>query len=423
MFKSIAAFFMSIIIMIVNAFTPSVPPAKSDSELVELGNICRDYTLGDKLYVLDSATFKSTEERHFAIGLQGVVAKSNPCIFIVTNEICNDYIEIIENSGVEIIRNDNNGNKWTVETLLAEFKSYVADSGYVLYRKSEKAEGLNAATNLAAIYGWLPVPEELEQLAIENGLVLKEDFSDDDYNIVFQSLFFEKYKDKFNYNAIVSLKYEVTGLRDLAIQQGFYTFYIDDDEDTNLLRGRVMDYAGDNVPVLGWVKYEVAFVEQASSNGNMALPSDHSHNNSYLASFKCEIPEQKHSSPTVYTDGTKHYCAIVISDGDNLQWIQNGYSEFYQKQSLDVQFPVTWSFPPMLQEFSSATVSKIYSDAYYDDYFMAGVSGAGYIHPTEYPTDALAGFTDLTASTMDKSNLNYVQILDSVRITKLMTLY
>ncbi len=412
MFKSITSFFVSFVIFLIGLFTPTVPEAKTEQELAKLGNICIDYELSDKLYVLDSATFKSADERHMAVSLQGVVAKTSPSIFIVTNGICNNYLKEIEASGVELIRNDENGNKWTVETLLNKFKSYITDSGYVLYRESEKAEGLNAATNLAALYGWLPVPESLEKLAIDAGLTLKEDFSDDTYNLIFQWSFFEKYKDEFNYNAIVSLKYEVTGVRDLAIQQGFYTFYIDDDEDTNLLRGRVMEYAGDNVPVLGWVKYEVAFVEQASKKGNIALPSDHSHNNSYLASFRCDIPEQKHGVTKEYTDTSKHYCAIVVSDGDNLQWIQNGYGEFYQKLALREQFPVTWSFPPLLQEFSPVTVKKIYSDATENDYFMAGVSGAGYIHPTEYPFDALGGFTDLTAASMAKSKLEYVQILD-----------
>ena len=331
----IIAFFTSIILFFIACFTPAVPKVKTEQELAKLGNICVDYELSDKLYVIDSATFKNTDERHMAVSLQGVVAKTNPCIFIVTNEACKDYLEEIESSGIELVFADEGGEKWNIESLLNKFKSYIADSGYVLYRESEKAEGLNAATNLAAIYGWLPVPKSLEQLAVDAGLTLKEDFSDDTYNLLFQWNFFEKHKEKFNYRAVASLKYEITGLRDLAIQQGFCTFYIDDDEDTNLLRKRVMEYAGDNVPVLGWVKYEVAFVEQASKCGNIALPSDHCHNNSYLASFRCEIPEQKYSIAKEHSDTSKHYCAIVFSDGDNLQWIQNGYSEFYQKLALE----------------------------------------------------------------------------------------
>lgn len=102
-----------------------------------------------------------------------------------------------------------------------------------------------------------------------------------------------------------------------------------------------------------------------------------------------------------------------MSDGDNIQWVQNGYREFYKKISLRNNFPVTWSFPPMLQDVSPVTVNMIYSDATTEDYFMAGVSGAGYMHPTQYPKNALAGFTDITAEAMRKSGLNYVQLIDT----------
>lgn len=410
--KSITAFFLSIALFFLSIFTPELPAAKTDAELEKIAPICQKHGIGDKLYVIDVSALNDEGAKHMAIALQGIVAKTEPCIFVKNNTYCNNYLRKIADSGIEILYNDENGNPWTLPSLLNKFKSHITDSGYVLYRASEKAEGLNAATNLAALYGWLPVPENLEQLAINAGLTLKEDFSDDAYNILFQWNFFEKYKKEFNYGAVMSLKYEVCGLRDLAIQQRFYTFYIDDDEDTNLLRGRVMDYAGDNVPVLGWVKYEVSFVRQASESGNIAIPSDHSYNNSYLSSFECKIPEQKHSVTKDYTDPTKHYCAIVMSDGDNMQWIQNGYSEFYQKLALEEQFPMTWSFPPLLQEFSPVTVNQVYSDASENDYFIAGVSGAGYIHPTEYPFKALAGFTDLTAISMKRSMLSYVQILD-----------
>ncbi len=410
--KSITAFFLSIALFFLSIFTPELPAPKTDDELEQITSICQKHEIGDKLYVIDVSALREEGAKHMAIALQGIVAKTQPCIFIRNNSYGNNYLDKAAESGIEVVFNDENGNPWTLPALLEKFKSHITDSGYVLYRASEKAEGLNAATNLAALYGWLPVPENLEQLAKDSGLSLKEDYSDDTYNLLFQWNFFEKYKEEFNYGAVMSLKYAAEGLRDLAIQQGFYTFYIDDDEDTNLLRGRVMDYAGDNVPVLGWVKYEVSFVRQASENGNIAIPSDHSHNLSFLSSFDCEIPQQKHSVTKEYSDTTKHYCALVMSDGDNMQWIQNGYSEFYQKLALEEQFPVTWSFPPLLQEFSPVTVNQVYSDAGENDYFIAGVSGAGYIHPTEYPFDALAGFTDLTAISMKRSMLSYVQILD-----------
>lgn len=411
--KIIISLFLVASVLFTTVVFFAVPSPKNEKELSGLYGFCEDFQIGDKLYVIDSSTFKSQEERHLAVALQGIVAKVEPQIFIITNEISYDYLDIISKEGVKIVFNDSNGEPWTVDTLLRKFKPYINDSGYVLYRPSEKAEGLNAATNLAALYGWLPVPIELEDLAEKYDLVLKEDFSDDEYNIKFQKDFFKKYKKEFNYNAVVSSRYEWTGLRDLAIQQGFYTFYIDEDEDGVSLREKILNYAGKGTTVLGWAKYEKWYVSQTSKNGGAVIPSDHCHNNSFLASFKCEVPDQKHDKTKKYIDTSKHYVAIVFSDADNVQWLQNGFSEYFSKLSLEVQFPMTWTVSPSLQELSPVTLQMINSSSTVNDYFIAGVSGAGYVNPTQYPLSALDDFTDVTASAMLKSGLSYVSILDS----------
>ncbi len=413
MFESVTAFFMSVLIALFGFFSPEIPEAKAYEEIGDLYDLCEEYPIADTVYVLDAGTFSSKDERHLAVALQGIVAKTTPAIYIKTNSADAKYIEEMKNSGINFSYTDENGERWTTKKLLSLFISHIKDGGYTLYKESKKAEGLNMATNLATLNGWLPVPESLEDMAIDAGLTKKEDFSDDIYNVLFQWHFFSRYKQHFNNKAICHLQYEVSGIRDLAIQQGFFVFYIDEDTDGNLFRERVMQYFGDNAPMLGWVKYEVNFVEQASKTGNMAIPSDHSHNNSILASFECTLPLQKATKDT-YNDTSKHYAALVMSDGDNVQWIQNGYSEFYKKLALKNDFPVTWSFPPLMADLSPVTLKKVYSDATENDYFMAGVSGAGYMHPTEYPADALTGFTDLTASAMAKSDLDYVQLLDSV---------
>lgn len=408
---------VAIAVLSLCSFSSAVPEQKNIEELEGCWDICRECKMPEKLYVIDSATFRNKEERHMAVSLQGVVARKAPKIFIITNEMDRKYLQAFEDKGIELVYKDSKGNNWTLATLLEAFKGEIADNGYVLYKETEKAEGLNVATNLASLYGWLPVPESLKAVADDTGFVLKEDLTDDEYNRGFQESFFDEHKEEFDFNAVVSLKYEATGLRDLAIQQGFYIFYIDDDEDGDRFREKVIKYAGDNVPVLGWAKYEVKYVTQASKNGNMVIPSDHSHNNSVLASFKYEIPEQKHSTTKEYTDTNKHYCALVFSDGDNVQWIQNGYNEYFQKLALEKAFPISWSFSPSMQEFSPLTMNMVYSQATENDYFIAGVSGVGYMHPTEYPKNALAGFTDITAYAMAKSDLEYVCVLDNTPST------
>ncbi|MBR3766902.1 MAG: hypothetical protein IKL10_01510 [Clostridia bacterium] len=410
--QNIISFFISIAVFFFNLTASNVPEAKSQDNFTELSDIFEEYTIGETVYILNSSTFTSQNDRFTAIALQGLVAKVSPQIFVTSSSLDETYIKAIEETGTEISRSDENGNLWTLETLITKFKSYIKDGGYILYCADESNKGLNIATNYATLNGWLPVPEELEDMAINAGLTMKKDISEDKYSAYYQWKFFEKNKQNFSKAAVIHQSQEITGLRDLAIQQGFYVFFTDDDIISELLfRRRVLNYFGDNTHILGWVKYEVAFVDSASKAGNMISPSDHSHNNSILASITCDIPEQKTTKNT-YTDETKHYTALVMSDGDNMQWIQNGYSEYFGKLALEDNFPMTWSFPPILQDFSPVTAKTMYEAASDRDYFMAGVSGAGYMHPTQYPRKALIEFTDKTAAAMAKSDMEYVQILD-----------
>lgn len=406
------AFILAAVIMALCLVSPGVPEPKDFNKILSMWDVCKQREVADRIYVIDCSTFETIEARHLAVSLQGVVARSKPTIFIVTNDMDKKYLEIMKENGKDLVYTDSNGDNWTIETLLKKFKGYVKDDSYVLYKPSENGEGLNVATNYASLYGYLPVPESLEKIAKRAGLTIKEDLTNEEYDVNFQEEFFDEHKNEFQFKAVVSQKYDATGLRDLAIQQGFYVFYVDEDKDTDKFRGKIFEHIGNNVPVLGWAKYEVDYVSQASENGNMVIPSDHCHNNSILASVRCELQDQGHKGTRRHTDKTKHYCALVFSDGDNIQWIQNGYEEYFEKLELKRQFPVTWSISPLMQEFSPFTLNMVYSQATQDDYFIAGVSGAGYIHPTEYPKDALTGYTDVTAATMFKSDLDYVSILD-----------
>lgn len=411
MFEKISAFFMSIIVFLLSTVTPAPPDAVNPEEIRNLSDITEEIPISDTIYVLDSGMFANNHERITATLFQGIVAKKMPSVYITSCSLDSKYLNAFQDMGHKISRTDENGDKWTLGKLIEKLRSYITDSGYILYN-SENRGSLNIATNYATLEGWLPVSEETEALAINAGLSLKKDISRDNCNTAYQWMFFEQNKNRFSDKAVIHQSEEVTGLRDIAIQQGFFTFFCHEDMTAEtLFRKRVLSFFGDNTHILGWAIYEVAFVDSISKEGNMVSPADHAHNNSILSSVRSEDIHQTAVKNT-YTDPTKHYVALVMSDGDNIQWIQNGFSEYFRKISLTENFPMTWSFPPLLADLSPLTAQLVYSAAGENNYFISGVSGAGYIHPTQYPEKALAGFTDITAAAMLQSDMKYVQILD-----------
>lgn len=87
-----------------------VPKPKSVEEISVMGNFIKKYKTENKLYVIDSGTFKTREERHLAVSLQGLVGKKSPLIFIITNDMDRKYPEKISQSDIELIYNDENGD-------------------------------------------------------------------------------------------------------------------------------------------------------------------------------------------------------------------------------------------------------------------------------------------------------------------------
>ena len=76
----------------------------------------------------------------------------------------------------------------------------------------------------------------------------------------------------------------------------------------------------------------------------------------------------------------KHYVAFVMSDGDNVQWLEREFfttSTFGQRQASKLDYKMRWTFSPSLAELCPDAAEKIYSGVKHD-YFISGVSGIGY---------------------------------------------
>ncbi len=109
MLKKITAFFTSVLISIIGIFIPPVPKPRTVEELQQIPNFYQKFEIGEEVYVIDSQFLDTTDKMHMAICLQGIVAKTKPCIYIKTNETDNYYINEIKNNGAQIIYNDENG--------------------------------------------------------------------------------------------------------------------------------------------------------------------------------------------------------------------------------------------------------------------------------------------------------------------------
>lgn len=415
----ITSFFTSLVILFGSVFAallPSAPKPMTQTELLSVHDTIKKKELSDTVYAVDTSGF-TADERDSAIALQGIVARQNPCIYLSFGSVYESYLKDIEKSGKKIVRTDENGAKWTYKSLVLQFFDYIGDGGYTLYENSELAEGRNVATNFATAYGWLPVPVSVQKEAEECGLVLKKDVSKEKYGISFQRRYFKMLRSSFEKGTLVHVFQNMQGLRDLAIAQGYFCFYTTDDTQGNLFLREVLRWSGKNTSVYGWCEHEKKFVEILSKLGCHVNPADHSYNCSYLSQVTSDVAFEC-SPAKAHTDESKHYATLVFTDGDNCQWIQNGFGEFHTTVKNYPNAKISWTFSPVLKNFCSPAYARTAAAANENTSFLCGPSGFGYCNPSLFDSKSLDLFSTETASSMLKSNMRVLTILDDYSAIK-----
>lgn len=398
------------------ALLTKAPEPLTEQALVEMQERFDEYELAEEITVVKASAL-TLAQRQAVIALQGLVARDKPQIFIDYGYEANRYaLNEMQSKGHKLVYNDESGKPWKFSTIVAKFKPYIADGGYTLFATEEDHGQLNTAVNLTTLNGWLPITPADEETVIQLGLEKKADISGDNIDVRYLKEFYNENKDKFRNDSLVHMYYYAYGMRDFAVQQKIFVLYIEDaDYEGRLFRDSVMKDLKPSSTIFGWCQYEIKFTESASRYGHHVIPSDHSFNLSILSSF--DATEEKFAAPCeekVELDPDKHYVAVVYSDGDNLQWIQNGFSEFHTWQSYNSDIPVSWTFAPIAAEVSDVDVKRTLANSK-NATFITGPSGGGYARIMNMNSKELEAFSDQTASVMLESGLEIMTLLDEIK--------
>ena len=415
--KSAITLFLAIALYITNGLTSLIPGTapepKSEKELSEILYDFDRKPIADEIAVVQGL---SKDERAAVQCLQGLVSRTEASIFINYGMDSATELKDLKEAGYTLLYSDANGKSWDLTTLINRYSSHITDNGYVLFSDADTPSQINLAFNYATLNGWLAVPVSAESKAVAAGLEKKLDLSTTELDFTHEMDFYDKYKDEFRNDCLVHLYALASGLRDLAVQQNIFITYVEDaDYVARAFRDKIFNDLKPASMILGWCQYEIKFTQCASRAGHYVIPSDHSFNMSLLTCNRIEtgnIGAQNVTAPEL--DPTKHYIAIVWSDGDNAQWISNGYQEFHTWQSYDIDIPVTWTFAPQMYKFSSTAIKKALDNKDPEDSFITGPSGAGYARISMMSPSEMESYSDFTAATMLKSGISTMTLLDEL---------
>lgn len=297
--------------------------------------------------------------------------------------------------------------------------------GIALYDLVPDDVGINLAAVACAARNYLGVPRSLSD-RIGTGLPVL--FDARDYigsRAERQNAVFEEFGDALDPSGLVHQVVEGDDfhieLRDMAISHGYYTFFTDDESAEDLaFRAKVLSWAERNIGIYGWTKNEIAFLKDISAYGNYVVPMDWSANHSYFSARTATAKQctQKNHVRDAVCDKNKHYLAIVVSDGDNVQWLERDFatsSTFGQRLRSPMNYKMNWTISPSMTSLCPSVLQGLYDRAK-NDYFITGVSGIGYTNLMTYPGEHFETYADISAKAMQMADLKYMCMLDNVNM-------
>ena len=414
--QKLISFLIAFILFITNGVVQTIqknneiPSAKPLDEITDIGKF-KTFEIADEIDVVST---NSAAQRHALVILEGLVARDKIGIVIDSGAPGTvKALSLLKEQGKTVSRTDKDGKAWNLSSLLEKYADSITDKGFTVFDVTEDGSQINMAANYAVAYGWAAVPREFADTAKALGFTQMADMKDADCSAKGFYKFFKENRAAFSSDGIVHQLGEAHGLRDLAVQQGFFSMWVSEFDTIDVsYRQKVFKELNMTSPVLGWTDAEVKYTEKISEAGLYVIPSDHCYNNSLLCSIKIDAPKHENVTEDITADSNKHYIAFVCSDGDNVQWIQNGYALYYNKIKNFDDFKVSWTFSPSLRSFSEIDYSLVTSAAGKNNTFVSGVSGLGYINPSKMSNEALEAFTDKTAKAMYESGIDILTILD-----------
>ena len=357
------------------------------------------------VYVLSQSKMRE-DEQALAQFVQGILNRKGYKVFIDTDS----YREYLTEEATE-------ADLWMLlATYLSEF------SGAAVYDLAPNDIGINLACMLSAAGDDLGVPRTLEARVNAIGLPTVRDLAHvTGTRVQRQRAVWTEVKDRLSRTALVHQVVREGNfrlmLRDFAIANRWACIFTAENEEERAFRAEVLAWLEPNAPVYGWNDNEIPFIEDISRAGKFAIPTDWSCNHSYFGVSPHKLRQRTRRAPVAEN---KHYVAIVVSDGDNVQWLERDFATegiFGQRQRSRSDYKMNWTFSPSLQQLCPAAAERIYGGVKMD-YFISGVSGVGYANCLSYPREHLDGFAALTARAMADSDQKVLCMLDNVYLTE-----
>ncbi len=291
--------------------------------------------------------------------------------------------------------------------LLNHFKNQAGISQYIVYNLYDGSQ--NVARSLSGVMNAIPVTAAWVATAQSHGLTQALDVRGRN-----ESWMYTNYWSSFNPHGLIE-QYEghpcQQFLGDWATFRKYFMYY----EGNTTFRHTINAAAIDHSLNYGWGMDEFNWVQDCSENNITPVVANFSENFSLLSQLGNKRAAQKaavHASPSLMPQAGKHYVAIVMSDGDNIQWMQRNFLwPNWWGNSHRGQFKMNWEMNATCLDACPPVIQYYYNSATNNDFFVSGPSGTSYMFPRDYPDKD--GYVDKMNNFIREADLHVVSVLNN----------
>ena len=202
-------------------------------------------------------------------------------------------------------------------------------------------------------------------------------------------------------------------VREYAVALGLPTIWLDPDvgEENDLLN-KFLATMPSNGHYLGWWPEEALGITRASQFGIPTIPSDYSTNLTVHGGFDREIRIKPTPPKPDLQD--KIYVAFILSDGDNLQFVEHLMRKIWSDPERG-SVPLGWTISPAMKDAMPGALNYFYDSATENDNLISGPSGLGYVYPNFFPNDdRLADYVARTQAYNEATGVRVTTIWNTI---------
>lgn len=205
---------------------------------------------------------------------------------------------------------------------------------------------------------------------------------------VYQSLY-DTYWPKLDHRLLIGLNpnAQKAALREYAVALGVATIWLDPKiAGESELLDKFLSTMSPGSPYMGWWPEEAPGVNRASKYGIATIASDWCFNLTVFSGTSRVInikpippkPELKN----------KIYVAFILSDGDNLQFLEHSMRKLWNNPDRGA-VPMGWTVSPAMLDAMPGALNYYYQTSTNNDNLISGPSGYGYTYPNTWSDEGL----------------------------------